>query len=88
MVHKAIDIARPGDVIVCDADGDLTNAIIGELMLAHAKMRGVGGFIIHGAIRDAAAIAAQDLPVFASGVTHRIRTDPAKSAIPSALEAW
>src|SRR5258708_32126842 len=36
MVHKAIDIAAPGDVIAVDAGGDMTNAIIGELMLAHA----------------------------------------------------
>ena len=36
VVHKAIDMAEPGDVIVVDAGGDLTNAIIGELMLAQA----------------------------------------------------
>jgi len=36
MLHKAIDIAEPGDVIVVDAGGDLTNALIGELMTAHA----------------------------------------------------
>jgi regulator of RNase E activity RraA len=70
MVHKAIDIAAPGDVIAVDAGGDMTNAIIGELMLAHAMRRRVGGFIIHGAIRDAAAIRANDLPVYAGGVTH------------------
>ena len=32
MVHKAIDIARPGDVIVVDAGGVMTQAIIGEIM--------------------------------------------------------
>src|ERR1700722_14068461 len=71
MVHKALDIAEPGDVIVVDAGGDLTNAIIGELMLAHAMKRGIAGLVIHGAIRDAAAIRAHDLPVFAAGITHR-----------------
>ncbi|WP_417722336.1 RraA family protein [Salipiger sp.] len=71
MLHKAIDMAQPGDVIVCDSGGDLTNAIMGELMLAHARQRQVGGFVIHGAIRDVDAIGAQDLPVFAMGVTHR-----------------
>ena len=40
MVHKAIDIAEPGDVIVVDAGGDLTNAIIGEMMVTHAVKRG------------------------------------------------
>ena len=40
MVHKALDLAEPGDVIVVDAGGDLTSAIIGELMVAHARKRG------------------------------------------------
>ncbi|MCA0849779.1 RraA family protein [Salipiger thiooxidans] len=71
MLHKAIDMAHPGDVIVCDSGGDITNAIMGELMLAHASQRQVGGFVIHGAIRDLDAIRAQSLPVFAIAVTHR-----------------
>src|SRR4051794_28687670 len=36
MVHKALDMAEPGDVLVIDAGGDLTNAIMGDLMLAFA----------------------------------------------------
>ncbi len=71
MVHKAIGLAAPGDVIVVDAGGDLTNAIIGELMLAQMAKKGLGGIVINGAIRDSAAIRAQGFPVFAAGVTHR-----------------
>jgi len=71
MIHKAIDIAEPGDVIVVDGNGDLTNALIGELMLAHAVARGVGGFVINGAVRDADAFPRRNLPVYAAGVTHR-----------------
>ena len=71
MLHKAIDIAEPGDIVVCDAGGDLTNSLMGELMLAHAVKRGVGGFVINGAIRDAEAFLDVNLPVFAAGVTHR-----------------
>src|SRR3712207_3507357 len=41
MVHKAIGLAEPGDVIVVDAGGDLTNAIIGELMIAQMVRRGL-----------------------------------------------
>ena len=71
MVHKALDLAAPGDVIVVDAGGDLTNAIIGELMLAHAIQRKLGGIVINGAVRDVAAIRQQTFPVFAAGTTHR-----------------
>lgn len=71
MVHKAIDLAQPGDVIVVDAGGDLTNAIVGEIMLELAKKRGITGFVIDGAIRDTGAFMNGDFPIYAKGVTHR-----------------
>ena len=71
MVHKALDIAQPGDVIVVDAGGDTTNAIIGEIMWSYAKSRGLAGFVIDGSVRDTAVLAAGDLPVYARGATHR-----------------
>jgi regulator of RNase E activity RraA len=88
MVHKAIALAEPGDVIIVDAGGDLTNAIIGELMLAQMVRRGLGGIVINGAIRDSAAIRAQDFPVFAAGVTHRgpYKDGPGEINVPVALD--
>jgi RraA family protein len=71
MVHKGLNMAQPGDVLVVDAGGDMTNSIIGELMLAVAEEKQLGGIVIHGAIRDLAAIAQSSLPVYALGVTHR-----------------
>jgi len=71
MVHKAISLARPGDVIVVDAGGVTAQAIIGEIMSLRAEKRGVAGMVIDGAIRDSDAIAAGDFPVYARGVTHR-----------------
>jgi len=71
MVHKAIDMAVAGDVIVVDAGGALENAIIGELMAGWAAKRGIAGLVIDGAIRDSEALSAGDFPVYAAGVTHR-----------------
>lgn len=71
LVHKAIDLAQPGDVIVVDAGGDTTNAIVGEIMMQLARKKGIAGFIIDGAIRDLAAFQNSDFPVYAKGVTHR-----------------
>ena len=71
MIHKALDLAEPGDVIVVDGGGDLTNALIGELMVAHAQARGIAGMVLNGAIRDYDTIHAGAFPVFAAGVTHR-----------------
>jgi RraA family protein len=87
MLHYALDMAQPGDVIVVDAGGDLTNAITGELMVAYAIKKRLGGFVINGAIRDAATIAAGDFPVFAAGVTHRgpYKDGPGEINVPIAI---
>lgn len=71
LIHKALWTAAPGDVIVVDGGGDLTNALIGEIMVGAAVVRGLAGFVINGAIRDAGALRKGDFPVFAAGVTHR-----------------
>lgn len=88
MLHKAIDMAEPGDIIVCDAGGDVTNSLMGELMLAHAIQRGVAGFVLYGAIRDAEAFRQHNLPVYALGITHRgpYRHGPGEVGFPIALE--
>lgn len=87
MLHKAIDMAVPGDVIVCDAGGDVTNALMGELMLAYAIKRGVVGFVLNGAIRDLDAFRAVNLPTFAAGVTHRgpYKDGPGEINVPISL---
>jgi RraA family protein len=87
MVHKAIDAAAAGDVIVVDAGGEVTHAIIGDIMASHAERRGVAGFVIYGAIRDAAEIGARRFPVYACGVTHRgpYKNGPGEINAPIAL---
>src|SRR4051812_15782514 len=71
MVHAALNRAEPGDVLVVDAGGDLTNAILGELMLAHAQQIGMAGVVINGGGRDYGWIKTNSFPVYAAGVTHR-----------------
>jgi regulator of RNase E activity RraA len=87
MVHKALDIAEPGDIVVVDASGDLSNAIIGELMVAHAAQRGLGGIVIFGAIRDSEELLEGSFPVFAAGVTHRgpYKDGPGEVNVPIAI---
>lgn len=67
MFHHAIDLARPGDVIVVDGRSDLSTALAGENMVLWARKRGIGGFVIDGAMRDIEAIAQLDFPVFCAG---------------------
>ncbi|QNQ98961.1 MULTISPECIES: RraA family protein [Pseudomonas] len=88
MLHHALDIAEPGDVIVVDAGGDLSNALIGEMMVAYAVKRGVAGIVINGAIRDAANIGAGDFPLFAAGISHRgpYKDGPGEINVPIAID--
>lgn len=71
MLHKAMLMAQPGDVIVVDGGGDCTQALIGGLMRTTALARGIAGFVIDGAIRDIAEWAEGGLPIYARGHTHR-----------------
>jgi len=88
MIHKALELAEPGDIIVVDAGGDLTNALIGELMMTYAMTRGVGGFVMNGAIRDVDTIGSGTFPVYAAGVTHRgpYKDGPGEINVPIAID--
>jgi len=68
MIHKAIDMAAPGDVIVVDAEGDTNRSLCGEIMFTYAKSRGIAGFVVDGAIRDVSSLKEMDFPVFARAV--------------------
>jgi RraA family protein len=70
MVHKSLDIARPGDVVVVDASSSTTNAVLGDTISMKARHRGIAGFVIDGLVRDVPAIRELgDFPVFARGIT-------------------
>ena len=70
MLHMAMDLAKPGDVIVIDAGGFTDRAIFGELMSTYMRSRGIRGVVCDGAIRDKDALAEMEgFPVFAKAVT-------------------
>ena len=69
MVHKSLDVARPGDVVVVDAGGSTMNAVLGDLVSMKAKHRGIAGFVVDGLVRDLPGIRELNFPVFARGVT-------------------
>lgn len=70
MFHAAMDLAKPGDVIMIDAGGFTDRAIFGELMATYCKSRGIKGIVCDGAIRDRGGLAAmEDFPVYAKSAT-------------------
>lgn len=71
MLHKAIEIAERGDVVVVDGGGDISQALIGGNMRLTALRKGIAGFVIDGAIRDLADWAKGEVGVWAKGHTPR-----------------
>ena len=67
MIHAAIALAQPGDILVIDGKGDQTAALMGTLMLSACKKRGLGGVIVDGCIRDKLELLGLDFPVFSAG---------------------
>jgi RraA family protein len=69
MLHKALDVAKPGDVLVVDTNNSQNNAVFGDLIANKAKHRGIAGLVIDGLIRDLVGVKETGLPVYARGVT-------------------
>jgi regulator of RNase E activity RraA len=88
MIHKALLMVEPGDVIVVDAGGDVTTALVGEMMLSYAIAKGAAGVVINGAVRDYGWIKSNSFPVFAAGITHRgpYKDGPGEINVPVALD--
>jgi RraA family protein len=70
VIHRALDLAEPGDVLVVDGGGCLERAVLGEIMARYATARGLAALVIDGAVRDAEGLAAGPVPVFALGINH------------------
>lgn len=71
MIHKALQILRPGDVLVVDGGGDVSRALFGEIMMTVAKSRGAIGAVLDAAIRDVDAFEHHQFPCWARGVNMR-----------------
>jgi len=70
-IHRAVEMAGHGDVLVIDGGSGRDTALIGDILVYAARLRGVAGIVLQGLVRDSAALAAQGLPVFSSGATAR-----------------
>jgi RraA family protein len=68
MIHAAMAIAQPGDVIVVDGKGDLSSALMGEIMSQQCAALGLAAVVIDGAVRDSEAIRELGFPMFAAGL--------------------
>lgn len=68
MLHKALSLAAPGDIIVMNTQGNMANSGFGELIATSAAKIGIRGVIVDGTVRDADALESLRLPVYARGL--------------------
>ena len=64
---RAIDSVNPGEVLVMEARGELGTGTIGDILALRAQVRGAAAIVTDGGMRDRAALAALDIPVFSAG---------------------
>ncbi|MBA2520401.1 MAG: RraA family protein [Chloroflexia bacterium] len=69
VVHHAIDVAQPGDVLVIDRTGDTKHACWGEMTSLAAKVRGLAGTIVDGPATDVVEIDEMGYLVFSRGIS-------------------
>ncbi|WP_334073911.1 RraA family protein [Paenibacillus sp. A14] len=68
-LREALELARPGDVLVIDMSGDEERACWGEFRAYKAMAKGVAGAVVSGCVSDAAALRQLGFPVFSRGIS-------------------
>lgn len=67
MIHAAIAMAKPGDILVIDGKGDLSAALMGAIMMTACQKVGIAGVVMDGASRDSLELEEMGFPVFSAG---------------------
>ena len=69
MIHKALNLAGVGDIIVVSNEGDRSQSLVGEIIVTYAQFKGLAGLVFDGPIRDSDAISKMRIPVYGTGTT-------------------
>ena len=71
LIHRALDLLQPGDVLLVDGEGDVSRALVGEIMMTSARVKGAVAFVMDGAVRDVDAFEEHRFPCWARGISLR-----------------
>ena len=69
MLHAAVGVAQPGDVIVLATRTPSTHGAVGELLATQARAQGVAGMVLDSGVRDTAAIIEMGFPIWSRAIS-------------------
>jgi 4-hydroxy-4-methyl-2-oxoglutarate aldolase len=69
MIHAAMEVCQPGDILVVTTTSDSTDGMFGDLLGVSCQAHRVVGLIIDAGVRDTSELTAMDFPVWAKAIS-------------------